>query len=222
MRRPLLKLQLLASVVLLAGGAATEAAGEAAPGASVAEVVVTGRGDFRPGALKTDIVKTEVISAKAIERLDAQNLNQAIDKNPGIAVQTECSICNVRTINLNNLPGRFTTIEIDGVPIFSSLSGAYSLDSVNVRGVESIDVARGAGASLIAPQALSGVVNVRTKRPTARELEVTGEVGSQGSRIFGLYGATPLNDRWAGSVTFSYNHHDSVDNDGNGVSEYTG
>lgn len=186
------------------------------------EVLVTARRNLRAGALKDDVVKTELIDAKQLERLNAQNINQAIDFNPGISIQTECSICNVRNITLNNLPGRYTTLMIDGVPLFSSLSSAYGLDSVNVRGTERIEIARGAGASLIAPEALSGVVNIVTKKPLRREAEVSAEVGNQGSRVVGAYLGDSLNDIWSASLTGSYNQHDQGDLDHNGVSEYTG
>jgi len=192
------------------------------PGSNVETVTVTAQRDFRPGALKSDIVKTEVIDANQFSRLDAQNLNQAIDFNPGISVQTECSVCNAREITLNNLPGRYTTLMIDGVPLFSSLSSTYGLDSVSVRGTQSIEIARGAGASLIAPEALAGVVNIVTRRPEHLELEASAEVGNQGSRIFSGYIGGVLDNRWSASLTTSYNKHDSVDNDGNGISEYTG
>jgi outer membrane receptor for ferrienterochelin and colicins len=187
-------------------------------------VTITGRtsqGDMRKGALSDDIVKTESISAKAIERAGATNINEALDKNPGISVQLECSICNVRNVLLNNLPGRYTTLMIDGVPIFSSVSSAYGLDSVSVYGVERIDVARGAGASLIAPEALAGTVNIVSKRPTLAENRARAQFGTFGSKQADGYLARPF-DGGAITATVNYNKHDSVDADGNGVSEYTG
>ena len=62
----------------------------------------------RKGALADEIVATEAIGEKMIERVGATNINEAVDKNPGISVQVECSICNVRNVLLNNLPGRYT------------------------------------------------------------------------------------------------------------------
>ena len=187
-------------------------------------VTITGKtnqGGMRAGALRDEIVKTESISAKAIERAGATNINEALDKNPGISVQVECSICNVRNVLLNNLPGRYTTLMIDGVPIFSSVSSAYGLDSVSVYGVERIDVARGAGASLIAPEALAGTVNIVTKRPTLAENRARVQFGSFGSQQADAYLARPF-DGGAITATVHYNKHDSVDADGNGVSEYSG
>jgi len=184
-------------------------------------VVQSKQGVMRPGALRDELVKTETFDEKAINRSGATNINEALDKNPGISVQVECSICNVRNVLLNNLPGRYTTLTIDGVPIFSSVSSAYGLDSVSVYGVERIDVARGAGASLIAPEALAGTVNIVSKRPSQSENKVRVHLGSFGSEQADAYFAQ-ANDRGALTATFSYNQHDSVDADGNGISEYTG
>ncbi|MGE8657240.1 MAG: TonB-dependent receptor plug domain-containing protein [Achromobacter sp.] len=198
------------------------AADAAAP--TLAPITVIDRsnqGSMRPGALRDELVKTESISESAIAKAGATNVNEALDKNPGIAVQVECSICNVRNILLNNLPGRYTTLMIDGVPIFSSVSSAYGLDSVSVYGVERIDVARGAGASLIAPEALSGSVNIVTKRPTEAENRARAQIGNYGSRQGDAYLARPF-DGGAITATLNYNTHDSVDADHNGVSEYTG
>jgi outer membrane receptor for ferrienterochelin and colicins len=181
----------------------------------------TNQGSMRPGALRDELVKTESISARSIERSGATNVNEAVDKQPGIAVQVECSICNVRNVLLNNLPGRYTTLLIDGVPIYSSVSSAYGLDSVGVNALERIDIARGAGASLIAPEALAGTVNLVTKRPTETEAKLRTQIGSFGSRQAETYLAKPLD---GGALTFSgnYNRHNSVDANADGISEYTG
>lgn len=176
---------------------------------------------MRPGALRNEIVQTESISARTIERSGASTLNESVDKKPGIAVQVECSICNVRNVLLNNLPGRYTTLLIDGIPIYSSVSSAYGLDSVSVHGVERIDVARGAGASLIAPEALAGTVNVVTRRPQSNEAHLRTQLGNMGSRQADAYLARALAGG-AINATLSYNRHDSWDGNGDGISEYTG
>lgn len=192
--------------------------------ATLPNVTITGKttqGSMRPGALRDELVKTESINEQAIERTGATNVNEVLDKNPGIAVQVECSICNVRNVLLNNLPGRYTTLLIDGIPIFSSVSAAYGLDSVSVWGVERVDVARGAGASLIAPEALAGTVNIVTKRPLSDEARLRAQVGSFGARQVDGYAAKTLS-AGALTATFNLNRHNDVDANGDGISEYAG
>ena len=173
------------------------------------------------GSLRDEIVKTESVDAAAIERSNASNITEALDKRPGIDVQVECSVCNVRNITLNNLPGRFTTLLIDGIPLYSSVSTAYGLDSVNVLGLERIDIARGAGASLVAPEALAGTVNIVTKRPTEEEYVFKGQAGNFGALNGDAYLAKPVNGG-ALAASLDYRRHDSVDGVGMGISQYTG
>jgi len=171
--------------------------------------------------LRDEIIATESLGARELEKTGATMLTEALDKRPGISVQTECSICNVRNVVLNNLPGRYTTLLIDGIPIFSSVSTAYGLDSVSLGGVERIDISRGAGTSLIAPEALAGAVNMITRRPTENEFQAVQQFGAFGHINTDLFGARVFN---GGALTANFNHnvHDSVDGDGNKVSEYTG
>jgi outer membrane receptor for ferrienterochelin and colicins len=221
-RRP--QLTLLATALAAAFAAQAQSTEPAKTASTLPTVTITDKssqGSMRPGALRDELVKTETISEKAISRAGATNINEALDKNPGIAVQVECSICNVRNVLLNNLPGRYTTLLMDGVPIFSSVSSAYGLDSVSVYGLERIDVARGAGASLIAPEALAGTVNIVTKRPQIAENRARIQLGNFGSQQADAYLARPFQGG-AVTATLNYNKHDSVDADGNGISEYTG
>lgn len=186
------------------------------------EITVSG-GKSTPtkAQLRDEIVATESIGAREIEKTGATMLTEVLDKRPGIAVQAECSICNVRNVVLNNLPGRYTTLLIDGIPIFSSVSTAYGLDSVNLGGVERIDISRGAGTSLIAPEALAGSVNIVTRRPTKDEFIANQQFGRFGQWSTDLFGAKAF-EGGALTANFQHNEHDTVDADRNGVSEYTG
>lgn len=185
-------------------------------------VVVTGRTSAtKQGALRDEIVKTESINAKEIAKTGATNLTELMSHRPGIDVQVECSVCNVRNITLNNLPGRFTTLMLDGVPIFSSVSNAYGLDMVGLNGLERVDISRAAGTSLIAPESLAGTVNLVTKRPTADggELDLGG--GNFGFRRGAAYAAKNFD---GGALTFTgtLQKQDSVDGVGTGISQFTG
>jgi len=197
-------------------------AGPARADKLLGEVTVgAGKGVGSKPVLRDEIIATESLGAAELEKTGATMLTEALDKRPGISVQTECSICNVRNVVLNNLPGRYTTLLIDGIPIFSSVSTAYGLDSVSLGGVERIDISRGAGSSLIAPEALAGSVNIVTRRPTRDEFIAVQQLGSYGHWNTDLFGAKTF-AFGALTANFNRNAHDTVDSDGNGVSEYTG
>ena len=175
----------------------------------------------QPGALRDDLVKTETINAREMQQSGATNLTSLLTHRPGIDVQVECSVCNVRNITLNNLPGRYTTLMLDGVPIFSSVSNAYGLDMVGLVGLERVDISRGAGTSLVAPESLAGTVNLVTRRPSddAVALDVRG--GSFGLRRATGY-ASKTFDGLAIAANATVEQHHSVDAVGSGISQFTG
>lgn len=177
--------------------------------------------DAKRPYLREEVAPVESCSIEEAINFGATNLNEAIDKRPGVAIQVECSICNARFVSLNNMPGRYTTLLIDGVPLFSAVSQAYGLDSVGLRGLDRIDLMRGAGASGLAPDALAGTVNLVTRRPVKDEALIETAIGSYGNRRLDAQVASAGK---AGAITANihYNTHDGVDGDGNGVSEYTG
>jgi outer membrane receptor for ferrienterochelin and colicins len=189
---------------------------------SLPSIVVTGKPHAtQQGALRDDLIKTESINAKEIEKSGATNLPELMAHRPGIDVQVECSVCNARNVTLNNLPGRFTTLMLDGVPIFSSVSNAYGLDMIGLNGLERVDISRGAGTSLIAPESLAGTVNLVTKRPTRDMGEIDLSGGSYGFQRASVYAAKAL-DSGALAFTVTQQRHDSVDSSGTGISQYTG
>jgi len=186
------------------------------------KVTVVGRPDATvQGALKDDVIKTESLNAKEIVETGATNLTELMTHRPGIDVQVECSVCNARNITLNNLPGRFTTLLLDGVPIFSSVSNAYGLDMIGPNGLESVDISRGAGTSLIAPESLAGTVNLVTKRPTQDGGELDLSAGNDGFKRGTVYYAKTFKGG-AITVTGTGQQHDSVDGLGYGLSQYSG
>jgi outer membrane receptor for ferrienterochelin and colicins len=190
--------------------------------ASATVVVEEGvKAPTQPGALRDDVVKTESVNTAEMAKTGATSLTDALTHRPGIDIQVECSVCNVRSITLDNLPGRYTTLTLDGVPIFSPVSNAYGLDMLGVNGLERIDISRGAGSSLTTPESLGGTVNLMSKVPVkdAAEADVSG--GSFGFQREALYGAKVF-DWGAVSINGTHQAHESVDGVGYGMSQFTG
>jgi outer membrane receptor for ferrienterochelin and colicins len=173
--------------------------------------------------ISEEVPRTELITSKEIAASGATNITEAVTHRAGVDVQTECSICNAKAITLNNLPGRFTTILVDGIPIHSSASAVYGLEGTPTNILERVDIARGAGASLIAPEAIAGSVNLVTKAIDKDEGSLKTELGDDGSRKLDYF------QGWAGkkkgqflAINGQYRLHDSIDSNGDGISEFTG
>lgn len=175
---------------------------------------------YKSGMLKDVIQKTEVISSVSIEKMQAANLTDAIAEAPGVRVNNECSMCGVKRVMLNGLRGEHTTILVDGIPTYTMMSGFYGLDAAASAGLESIEIARGAGASLIAPEAIGGTINLTTKEARDNGVELDLSAGEDGYRKASLV-ATGVSGNEATRATFvaQYDNRDQFDGDNNGVSE---
>lgn len=174
----------------------------------------------RFGKLKDVIVKTEVITEKAIEKKQATNLSEAVDNEPGIQSATGCSMCGMKRVRINGMKGEHTTVLVDDVPMHSTVSSYYGLDALTTAGISSIEVARGAGASLIAPGAIGGVINVKSKKATENSLFVDINGGNDDYRNLSLVGTAVSEDRKTrATVSAQYSNQGQWDADKNGVNE---
>lgn len=193
-----------------------------AAGKSVEEVTVTGLRQrlFEKGMLKDVIQKTEVISGDSIDQMQAVNLTEAISQATGVNVSNECSMCGVKRVMLNGLRGEQTTILVDGIPTYTMMSGFYGLDAAATASVERIEIARGAGASLIAPEAIGGTINLISKEVRENGAEIDFARGENGYEKRSLV-ATGVANEDTTRVLFAaqYDNRDDFDADNNGVSE---
>ena len=174
----------------------------------------------KAGALADTILKTEVIGITKIEDKNAVNLSEAIDNSAGVRVSNDCSMCGFKRIMLNGLKGDQTVILVDSLPTHTLISGFYAVDAIPTTGIKSIEVARGAGASLIAPEAIGGTVNIVTVQPSENGAELDISSGENGYQKIGVLG-TGVSLDGATHVTLigQYDVRDQFDGDDNLVSE---
>nr|BDT27214.1 TonB-dependent receptor [Bacteriovorax sp. HI3] len=111
---------------------------------------------------KSSVVKKEVLSKNEILHKNATSLAKAVDLEPGVQTTLTCANCGSQRITLNGLRGENTTVLIDGIPAFSSVSSFYGMEAIPMAGVSSLEIMRGAGASLTAPESIGGAINIVT------------------------------------------------------------
>jgi outer membrane cobalamin receptor len=188
----------------------------------VEEIVVVGVRQRleQAGVVKNVIEKTEVIGAQTLEATHAVSLTEALTEAPGTHISNDCSMCGMKRIRLNGLKAEHTSVLIDGLPTHTIISGFYAVDALAMTGVERIEIARGAGASLTAPEAIGGVVNVVTMDAAADGFTLDMSGGESGYLELGALGTINANDG-ATRITLIGQHdeRDQFDADGNGMSE---
>lgn len=172
------------------------------------------------GTLKDSISKTELLTGDYIENTQAASLADAIQNAIGIRVSNECSMCGAKRIMINGMKGEHTNVLIDGIPMHTMISGFYGMDSVAASGIGTIEIARGAGASLTAPEAIGGTVNMNTKSAFENGVQFDLSAGELGYRKASMV-ATGVSDDSNTNITLvgQYDNRDQFDGDNNGVSE---
>lgn len=189
------------------------------------EVVVEGdlvQKLLKTGQLKSSIIKTESVGEKKIEAKQAMCLAEAIENEPGIDGVVGCSICGMRRVQINGLKGEYTTVLMDGVPLNSTVSSFYGFDALTTAGIAEIEIARGAGAALNAPEAIGGVINIVTKKPAETGATVNAAYGDH-ERLASIV-ATGMSKDGKGRLTAAAQHSEqtATDADNNGVNESPG
>jgi len=172
------------------------------------------------GTLKDSISKTELLTGDYIENTQAASLADAIQNAIGIRVSNECSMCGAKRVMINGMKGEHTNVLIDGIPMHTMISGFYGMDSVAASGIGSIEIARGAGASLTAPEAIGGTVNMITKSAFENGVQFDLSAGELGYRKASMV-ATGVSDDSNTNITLvgQYDNREQFDGDNNGVSE---
>ena len=147
------------------------------------EVVVTGTKSERK--LKDVPVRTEVLTSQDIEDKGASTLYQALEGVPGVRVEQQCSYCNFSIVRVQGLEAGHVQVLIDGQPVFSGLTGVYGLDQIPAANIERIEIVKGAGSALYGSSAISGVINIITKKPTPEpEVRLKTEWGQHNSNVY--------------------------------------
>lgn len=128
------------------------------------QIVVTGTRTEH--YIKDVPVRTEIITSKAIETKNANNIYQALEGIPGIRVENQCQYCNFTMIRMQGLGAEHTQVLINGQPMYSGLAGVYGLQQMSTVDIDKIEVVKGAGSALYGSGAVAGAINIITKEPS--------------------------------------------------------
>jgi len=186
----------------------------------VETIVVKGQKQYFKGQIKKEEVnRVESLSKSIIQEKKATTFAQAIDNEKGVDSQTSCAFCGAKRISINGLKGEHTTILVDGIPLHSTVSGFYGIEAIPLDGVESIDIYRGAGASLTAPESIGGSINIITVDPFVPVKRTTLMYGHDGTYSVNLGASSKILDNAALFIGAQSSNNANFDVDQNGVTE---
>ncbi len=165
-----------------------------------------------------------VLSPLTLEHVNAANLAEGLNYQPGLRVENTCQNCGTNQLRINGLEGKYSQILIDSRPVFSALAGVYGLEQIPVSMIDRVEIIRGGGSALFGANAIGGVVNIITREPVKKGLEVahtTNLIGGNSWNNVSSFNATTVSsDYRAGAYIFGSTHtRQSYDHDNDGFSE---
>lgn len=179
------------------------------------------------------------ITKAEIEKSGAPTIMEALRLAPGVIVREQANgMYDIHIRGMENLTrtngtffktNAYTLVMIDNRPVFNhGLGGTYweSLP-VDVNDVERIEIVRGPSSPLFGPNAVTGVINIITKRMDTKDtmLSVNAQGGTLGTYATNLSVGKKFSDKFSMIVSGNLQNRDRVDsdyyNEGNGVYEPT-
>ena len=123
-----------------------------------------------------EVTVTTEITAEEIKATNSRTVAEALSYVPGVIVSGGRK--NQPSIQIRGLDQSRALILIDGVPYYETVYGKLDLNQIPVDNIARIEVTKGGASVLYGPNALAGVVNIITKKPTEKPAaEALLEVG---------------------------------------------
>lgn len=130
------------------------------------EVVVTGLS--APVSVSASTLRAERISQRQLTLFPSRSVAEGLHFVNGLTDKSECSVCGTSQIQINGMPGAYTLVLIDGMPVMGALASVYAMSSIPAALVDRVEVIRGPASTAYGSDALAGVVNIITRKPAAR------------------------------------------------------
>jgi outer membrane cobalamin receptor len=151
------------------------------------EVVVTATKTERKSQDVTQSVT--VITADDIQKSGATNIGEVVGTTAGATVTDNGAPGSLQSINLRGSTSEQVLVLLDGKRLNSGSAGGYDLSDlpVPIDAIERIEIVRGPASALYGADAVGGVVNIITKKPSKTMTTVSGAVGEHGYATDSIY-----------------------------------
>ena len=112
----------------------------------------------------------EVVTQEQIEKMGAESLKDILERTPGITVQygtfPSASSKSKSSLSIRGMSANGTLFLLDGRRLAGEVANPYDLDRIPASIIQRVEIVKGPMSSLYGADAVGGVINIITKRPT--------------------------------------------------------
>ncbi|HZR24289.1 MAG TPA: TonB-dependent receptor [Vicinamibacterales bacterium] len=144
--------------------------------------------------MRVEVVDSEEIDEKAM--MTPGDIVMLLNETGGVRVQATSPSLGAASVRIQGMRGRYTRFLSDGLPLFGE-QVSLGLMQIPPMDLGRVEVIKGVASSLYGAGAMSGVVNLVSKRPSEMpERQVLLNASTRGATDAGLWYSAPLSDRW--------------------------
>lgn len=182
------------------------------------EEVIISTGQSSPQSIKKSVYNVAIIRNKKIHHLAATSLEDVLRQSLNLNIIPDLSTGKTG-FSLFGLDGEYVKVLVDNIPLTNDIGYGNNTDlsQINLQDVEQIEIVEGAMAVEYGTNAVTGVINIITKKRVSEKLKVVAsiteetvgkeyELFNKGKHIQGVSVMGNLTDELF--ATFSYNRND--------------
>jgi iron complex outermembrane receptor protein len=167
--------------------------------------------------MRVEVVDREEIDEKAM--MTPGDVVMLLNETGGMRVQATSPSLGAASIRIQGMRGRYTRFLSDGLPLFGE-QVSLGLMQIPPMDLGRVEVIKGVASSLYGAGAMSGVVNLVSKRPSAKpEQQILFNASTRGATDAGLWYSAPLSDHWGLTLIGSANGQGRADVNDDGWSD---
>jgi vitamin B12 transporter len=124
-------------------------------------------------SIRNSLATIHVIERAEIENSNIRDLPSLLNTVAGIDVVRSGGFGQEASVFVRGAATKYTLVLVDGVRISDANSGSVSFTNIPVNSIEKIEIVKGARAAVYGSDAMSGVINIITRKAIAHEVTLT-------------------------------------------------
>lgn len=172
---------------------------------NIKDVVITGQ--FEANTTQKAVQQIRVIDRKRIDQQGAVSLRDVLTNELNIRISQD-GILGTQ-MSMMGLAGQNVKILIDGVPLIGRMDGNIDISQINLNNIERVEIIEGPMSVIYGTDALGGVINLITKKPTNKQYSVSANSYYESVGTYNIDANTGFKYRnWAFSASGGRNFFD--------------
>lgn len=190
--------------------------------ASISPVVVMST--RTPRRIEEEPLRVEVLSGDDVSEKNEMrpgDLSSLLHEMSGVRMQVTSPALGATNVRIQGLPGRYTLILNDGLPLYGTQASGFGLVQQPPLDLRQAEVIKGAASALYGPAALGGVVDLISRRPPDTSQVLLNGTARGGGDLL-AFDARQLSPRVGLTVLGGLHGQRSVDSDHDGWTDLPG